>query len=237
MNSESMNSAPPAPNAACQWPPQAQPALLDDDIDLWWLPETVAMGSDRRSRIDSFLRGVLSAYVAVAALDLVFRRESKGKPFLDHSGSPDFNLSDTRGGSLLVVSARARVGVDLERIDRRPPALRLAERWFHPREYLALGDLPEVDRAPAFLRLWTAKESSCKATGTGIYGWLSKWVFDVASEAPLLRDLPAEAGDPSRWHFLRVEPAAGFTAVVTASGFRPRLRRLQTIQASNDATA
>lgn len=230
-----MNHVAPAFQEMCLWPPPAQPALLDDDVDLWWLPESVSLGSDRRSRIDAFLRGVLAAYVGTAADDLVFRREPKGKPYLDPASGPDFNLSDTRGGSLVVVSARPRVGVDLERLDRRPPALRLAERWFHPREFLALRDLPEAERASAFLRLWTAKESSCKATGTGIYGWLSQWVFDAVSEAPVLRALPAAAGDSSRWHFLRVEPAAGFTAVVAASGLRPRLRRLQTVQADSGA--
>jgi 4'-phosphopantetheinyl transferase len=53
---------------------------------------------------------------------LRFGREEKGRPFLRAEGAPDFNLSDTEGGTLLALSHAARVGVDLERRERRPPA-------------------------------------------------------------------------------------------------------------------
>ena len=74
--------------------------------------------------------------------------------------------------------------------------------------------MPAEDARSAFLRLWTAKEASCKATGTGIFGWLPAWRFDAAAEQPRLLAAPADAGDLGRWQHRRVAPAPSHTAVV-----------------------
>jgi 4'-phosphopantetheinyl transferase len=169
--------------------------------------------------------------VGVAPEQLLFGREAKGRPFLRHPGAPDFNLSDTGGGSLLALTSIGRVGVDLERTDRIPPALRLARRWFAADEFAALDALPEAERPLAFLHLWTAKEASCKATGTGIFGYLPRWRFVTGSPEPRLLALPNAAGASERWRFLRLAPAAGFTAAIAlrdaadsrVRGFRFRL--------------
>lgn len=146
---------------------------------------------------------------------LVFGREAKGRPFLRHAGAPDFNLTDTRGGTLIAVCRRGRVGVDIERIDRRPPVARLATRWFAPDEARRLSAMPDDDARRAFLRLWTAKEASCKATGTGIFGYLARWRFEPEAEAPTPIALPDDAGEAGRWSFLRVMPTPMHTVVVS----------------------
>jgi len=160
------------------------------------------------------LRATLAPLVGLPAGQLVFGRESKGRPFLRHERAPDFNLSDTVGGTLIAVTTSGRIGVDLERVDRRPPVGRLAERWFSPDESAALLALtPEAARL-AFLHLWTAKEASCKATGTGIYGFLAAWRFDPSSPSPRLLAAPAEAGASERWRYLRLAPSTEHTAVL-----------------------
>jgi len=180
---------------------------------LWWCPERDD-GLPRRQRIDRLLRRVLGPVLQLAPEDLRFARESKGRPYLDHAGAPDFNLSDTHGGSLIAITAGGRIGVDLERLDREPPVQRLAERWFSTGEAAALASMPASETGMAFLQLWTAKEASCKATGTGIYGFLPLWVFDARSPQPHLLRLPDDAGAASRWQFLRVQPSADHTAVM-----------------------
>lgn len=158
----------------------------------------------RRHRIDRLLRALLAPLLRLPPQELVFGREYKGRPFLRHDDAPDFNLTDTDGGCAVAITARGRVGVDIERLDRTPPATRLARRWYSPEEAAALTALPDQARAPAFLRLWTAKEASCKATGTGIFGYLPRWRFDADEEQPRLLALPEDAGAPSSWRHLRV---------------------------------
>jgi 4'-phosphopantetheinyl transferase len=187
--------------------------LAASELRLLWCEDNGAT-IPRRERVDRLLRLALSPLVGVSPDQLRFGREAKGRPFLRHPEAPDFNLSDTRGGTLLAITRAGRVGVDLERTDRIPPALRLAQRWFATDEFAALETLPDSERTLAFLHLWTAKEASCKATGTGIFGFLPQWRFVTASPEPSLLALPDDAGTSARWRFLRLSPATGFTAVI-----------------------
>jgi 4'-phosphopantetheinyl transferase len=211
--------------AAADFPP----AWGETDVHLWWCatPPDAAAPRLRRARLDALLRHVLSPYVGLAPEALRFAREPQGRPFLLGDAVPDFNLSDTVGGTVVAVASQPRIGVDLERLDRRLSHRRLAQRYFSRVEADALDALPEDAARVAFLRLWTAKEASCKSTGTGIYGQLDRWVFDPASESPRLGALPAEAGDAARWHHLRVAPAPGYTAVLACDGWVPRVRHFE----------
>lgn len=184
-----------------------------------WCPETHA-GEPRRPRVDRVLRRVLAPLLDQAAGALPFAREAKGRPYLDVPNAPDFNLSDTVGGSVVAVCRQARVGIDLERQDRTVPVARLAARWFSPEEAEALAGLAPEPARQAFLRLWTAKEASCKATGTGIYGYLARWRFDLAADTPQPRHIPDDAGGD--WHFFRLAPAPTHTAAIALRGRRPR---------------
>ena len=181
---------------------------------LWWCPEQPTT-LKRRARTDQLLRTVLAATLGVAPGELVFGRESHGRPFLRNDGAPDFNLTDTGGGTLIALCRRGRVGVDIERVDREPPVGRLAPRWFSATEAAALAAMPTDAARLAFLRLWTAKEASCKATGTGIFGYLARWCFDPLAQQPQATVIPDDAGDAARWTFLRLSPSPVHTAVVS----------------------
>ena len=87
---------------------------------LWWCPEQPTT-LKRRARTDQLLRTVLAATLGVAPGELVFGRESHGRPFLRNDGAPDFNLTDTGGGTLIALCRRGRVGVDIERVDVELP--------------------------------------------------------------------------------------------------------------------
>ncbi|HET6603119.1 MAG TPA: 4'-phosphopantetheinyl transferase superfamily protein [Xanthomonadaceae bacterium] len=187
-------------------------------VELWWFADATGRDRQRRARIDARLRQVLARYRGIAPASLRFAREPRGRPFLADGAGPEFNLSDTRGGTLIAVSAGARIGVDLERTDRQPSHRALARRYFAPGEARALQGLGEDEARQAFLALWTAKEAACKATGTGIYGRLDAWRFVVGVEPPQLLAAPPEAGDRSLWRFLRLAPDPLFTAVLASPG-------------------
>jgi 4'-phosphopantetheinyl transferase len=193
-------------------------ALPRDELHVWWWPEPLQpTAPSRRQRTDLVLRHLLAPYLRLPPDALRFGREPKGRPYLLHADAPDFNFSDTRGGSVLALSASGRVGIDIERGDRSPPVLAIAERWFAPDESAALRSLEQHDADAArraFLRLWTAKEASCKATGTGIYSWLPAWRFAIEDEAPVPIALPVDAGDTSRWTFRRLAPADTHTVAL-----------------------
>ncbi len=211
---------------------RAPPAWGEHNVHLWWCPTPPEQSAPplRRARIDALLRRVLAPYLEVEPGALRFGREARGRPYLlgpqrDGLLLPDFNLSDTDGGSVVAVAPRGRVGVDLERIDRQLPHRKLAQRYFHGREAAMLEAMDDEAARVAFLRLWTCKESSCKSTGTGIYGQLDRWVFEAEGDAPRLLALPPEAGAAADWHHLRATPAPGYSAVLACQGWVPVLRR------------
>jgi 4'-phosphopantetheinyl transferase len=83
--------------------------------------------------------------------------------------------------------------------------------------------MDEAAAARAFILSWTAKEARCKATGTGIFGYLPRWAFAVAEAQPRLLALPGDAGDAPRWSFLRVQPGVEHTAVIALRDAAPGL--------------
>ncbi|MFC4729158.1 4'-phosphopantetheinyl transferase family protein [Coralloluteibacterium thermophilus] len=197
----------------------SRPALDAGDIQLWWWPESAMPELPRRERIGQLLRRTLAPCLGVAPEALAFGREPRGRPFLAHADAPDFNLTDTGGGTLVAVSRAGRVGVDIERHDRRVRAAALARRWFSADEAAAVAALPDEAASRLFLHLWTAKEAACKATGTGIFdNRLAQWRFAPAEGDPQVRALPPEAGGMAAWRFLRLAPTAAHTAVVALRG-------------------
>lgn len=196
------------------------PAWTPGAVHVWWqaTPPDEAAPRQRRARLDRLLRAVLSRYVEG---ELRFSRESKGRPYLA-GGGPDFNLSDTDGGTVVAVAQGGRLGVDLERTDRQLSHRRLAERYYAPAEHEALAAMDEEAARAAYLRLWTAKEATCKSTGTGIYGWLDRWQFDPhAPGDPVLLACPPESAPGERWHHARVSPFPGYTCVLACDGYAP----------------
>lgn len=192
-----------------------------DALHVWWWPESLQpIASTRRLRTDAILRTLLARYLPVAPDALRFGREDKGRPYLLHADAPDFNLSDTHGGCVLAIAGSGRVGIDIERCDRAPPAMQLAKRWFALEDAEALRNLEADNARQAFLRMWTAKEASCKATGTGIYGRLASWRFALEENgtSPHAVALPPEAGAASQWRFHRLMPVASHTVVLACCG-------------------
>jgi 4'-phosphopantetheinyl transferase len=190
-------------------------SIVADQVHVWWWPEDLQpFAATRRLRTDVILRTLLARYLPLEPAALRFARETRGRPYLLHDAAPDFNLSDTRGGCVIAVAGSGRVGIDIERCDRAPPVVRLADRWFAADEARALRGMDPESARHAFLRMWTAKEASCKATGTGIFGRLAEWRFAIDAHIPTPIALPPEAGSVGRWRFHRFVPAATHTVAL-----------------------
>lgn len=211
----------------------AHTPLAPGAVHLWWVPGGAAQPRQRRARLDGLLRRILAGYTGTPAAQLQFGREPRGRPYLLPATAaaqprtaaaspppalPDFNLSDTVGGTLVGVACGVRIGVDLERTARTLSHRALAPRYFAPEEAEALAALPEARARQTFLRLWTAKEAACKATGSGIGGMLAQWVFACNRGDPRLLRAPVEAQPAAQWQFRRLAPAPGYTAVLACRG-------------------
>lgn len=155
----------------------------------------------------ALLRAMLSERADIPPEAWRFVAGPAGKPALDPAhGLPwlRFNLSHARSLVACAVAVGDDIGIDVESLDRRPPAEGLAARWFAPEEAACLAATPEAGRTEAFLRFWTLKEAFVKATGDGIALGIERVVF--ALDPPRLLRAPAECGAPAAWRVLQMEP-------------------------------
>lgn len=202
--------------------------LAPQSVHLWqldtrllatpWLESRLGILSrEERERAERFKRGraefiasrllvraVLGAYLAQTPNSLVFARSDKGKPSLP-GGELSFNLSHSGSLALLALGQTPNLGVDLEMADDQRDLMGIAEHFFAPAELRWLNNSTGSDQARNFYRLWTLKEATFKALGTGIATGLDKLCFTLVDDQIELQPAPELALDTSQWHFWQAE--------------------------------
>lgn len=114
----------------------------------------------------ALLRNCLALYTGQDALSLVFGKTDAGKPTLDLTGAPAFNLSHGPRWLACAVSQGANIGIDIDCSARRNRLQDIAQRYFHPQEQLALQQsVDEADYKKRFFTHWCLKEAYIKARG------------------------------------------------------------------------
>ena len=132
------------------------------------------------------LRGLLGGCLGFhpAAVPLTYL--ASGKPVLADTFATiplHFNLTHTDGVAVLVI-ARRRVGVDVERVRAlRADTDGLVLRYFSTAESAAFRALPAHHRQAAFFRGWTCKEAVIKAAGATV-GCLPDFDVELHPERP-----------------------------------------------------
>ena len=126
---------------------------------------------DRYVAAHARLRQILSKYTGITASRLTFESTEFGKPSLQPATNEcgiNFNLSHSGDWFLLGVVRNARIGIDIEEIERESATADVAKRFFTPRENAELQSLPPDLRTIAFFHCWTRKEAYLKALGCGL---------------------------------------------------------------------
>lgn len=195
--------------------PARYPVELDtDEIQLWRFD--CASGSDAAGCVSS----LLGAYLHCAPQAVATARGEFGKPYLLPPAALEFNVSHSGGALLVGISRTQALGVDIETVGRRRPALDLAQRFFAAEESAALRELAPERQQPAFLELWSCKEAVVKALGRGIGFGLSRLSFGLDEHGTPIRlnVIDASAGDAAEWHIVLLRPTGGHTGAVAWRG-------------------
>jgi len=114
------------------------------------------------------LKRILGRYLGMNPQDVPIVYTPLGKPFLATPfDSLHFNLSHCNDIALVAVTGEGPIGVDVEPLDRAPELLSCEGTFCHFFETTWLPEKLE-ERAAALLRVWTSKEATLKAAGTGL---------------------------------------------------------------------
>jgi 4'-phosphopantetheinyl transferase len=173
-------------------------------------------------------RTVLSEYRDCPPESWRFQLNAHGKPSIDPECGLRFNLSNSLGLVVCLVSEGAEVGVDVEPCARAESIIEVAQRMFSPVEFSQLEALREDHRPERALHLWTLKEAYIKARGMGLALPLNKFSFVFAGEKEVQLEIDPSLGDePRRWRFCLLEHAGHCIALMVESEVTPVLRCLE----------
>ena len=158
------------------------------------------------------LRTVLGRTLDVPPADVPIVRGDRGRPQLAGDTTLDFNVSHTAGVALIGIARGVRVGVDIERDDRRINVEGIARKFMSAAERATLATLaPEAARRQ-LLRLWTCKEAMSKATGDALSAPFAKLDVDLGV-GPRLRSGPAPYL-PAHWSLHAAALSQEFIATI-----------------------
>lgn len=195
-------------------------------VDLWFwrldVPAAAVLSAEEEARAARFvyaedaarfraaragLRLVLAEHLGQAAAALRFAYGPEGKPALP--GGPAFNLSHSGDWAALAVTARARIGIDIEAQRRVEPEV--AARFFSAAEQAALAALAPADWQEGFFQIWTRKEAFVKALGQGLRRPLDSFDVTLGAAARLAR--LAEGGEAA-WILENLALGAGYSGAL-----------------------
>lgn len=152
----------------------------------------------------ALLRTVLSQYDDHPPQRWEFATQSHGRPVVAMPATGlHFNLSHSTQWIACAVTRIPMIGVDIERCQRNVDVLRLARRFFSPKEYRAVLECSGVERRQRFFAYWTLKEAYIKARGEGISLGLNKFSFGFSAAGAIGIECDEQLQDnPDAWHFM-----------------------------------
>lgn len=186
---------------------------------------------DSRAAAHELLRRTLSqARPDVSANEWRYERDVRGKPHVAPGLPPlSFSLTHCHGLAACAVAPVGLdcgvddgldVGVDAEPLERFIEPLPIAHRLFTFEESAALAAVTDEDeRRRAFLRLWTLKEATVKALGTGIAHSLQSFSFSLGDPPAVCWREPV--GED--WRFQRWDVGGWSVALALRGGLAPSI--------------
>jgi 4'-phosphopantetheinyl transferase len=163
-----------------------------DEIDIWWIQLPSAenpcwneeLDKNEKKLVGEFasseprrrfilrriaLRRILARYQMTTPQSLDFIRVPGDKPLLKGHPVVHFNASCCEDRFVIAVSTQCAVGIDIEKIRPMSDLAGVIEMVCSPDEKKLFMSIDSpTDKLSIFLKLWTAKESFLKFTGSGL---------------------------------------------------------------------
>ncbi|NGO43910.1 4'-phosphopantetheinyl transferase family protein [Streptomyces ureilyticus] len=148
-----------------------------------------------------FLRHTAAAVLGTTADQVDLSYEPGGRPYVRGCDQIDVSLSHTERLMVVAVTRRGRIGVDVERADRRLVGTGSEAMACTPYERDLLDAGGAEARNGTLVRLWTLKEAYTKALGQGLRFRFTEFGFELGERgARLVRPDGTPAGG-TEWTF------------------------------------
>lgn len=176
------------------------------------------------------LRAVLGRYIGLDPSAVMFQLGPTGKPALLTGHAPQFpvrfNLSHSHGRMLIAIAGERDIGVDLEQIQDRAEAAKLAKRFYAPDEYERVVARSGSEQTQWFFHYWVAKEAALKGQGIGLRSLqqceILQSVDSPRAEVMILRGASMQPGWTIHW----LDCGTGWAGAVSAHGANWNVRSM-----------
>jgi len=121
------------------------------------------------------LRHVMSNMTGLEPLEIPLKADP-GKPPLLAEGLGHISMSHC-SDALLIGWSSTKIGVDIERMDRKFQAHKLSKRFFNQIENNEIEDLTPSQAREEVLKRWVVKEAAIKLQNGKISNNLSQWIW------------------------------------------------------------
>ena len=121
------------------------------------------------------IRKVISNMSGIDPLQIPLKADP-GKPPSLAEGWGHISISHCYD-ALLIGWCATKIGVDIERKDRKIQARKLSKRFFNHHEHLEIANLSESESQEKVLQRWVVKEASIKWEGSKISKNLDQWIW------------------------------------------------------------
>ncbi len=161
------------------------------------------------------LRILLASYSKKDPKSFQFKYTDFGKPYLETSNIPKFNVSHSGNMAALCFYNNCPLGIDIEKIKHDFNVQELAQNFFSKNEIKALTTEKVENQTRAFFRCWTRKEAFIKAEGSGLSFPLDKFTVSLQEDfnAELL-ETHWNSKARENWKLFSFVPSKGFIAAV-----------------------
>lgn len=174
------------------------------------------------------LRRVLGHTLKRDPAALVFDYTKHDKPVLamNRGGAPVcFNVSHSHELTLIAVTLKNLIGIDVEHVRRNVEFKKLAKRYFSPHEAGELDTHTDIDMPRAFFSCWTRKEAYVKALGDGIAFGLNEFSVSVnPSDTEVSLSTHRDRGEAEKWSILNLQAGPEYTAALAVAGRDYKIR-------------
>lgn len=143
-----------------------------------------------------------------------------GKPFYFDQNHYHFNISHS--GDWIICAADSNpVGCDVQK--HKSLNLGVARRFYHPKEYRTLSQLPKHRQEDYFFTLWVLKESYIKALGKGFTMGMNSYFFNL--DQPDQITVTSDTSETVPWYFLLIELDALHRCAVCVKGKHEKITK------------
>jgi len=195
---------------------EACAALLSEDERARWQRFRFERHAREFLATHALARTALSHDYPLAPQAWRFQENAHGKPAADPECGLRFNLSNSLGLVVCLISHGVEVGVDVAPYSHAEKIVELAPEVFSTRELAELRDLGGDEQMQRALSLWTLKEAYIKARGMGLALPLAKFSFLFGGVEGVRLELDPSLGDEAeRWQFCLLDHREHRIALMT----------------------